>query len=468
MDPSVLIANSVESVDATALIGLLFCGAISLLSFFVTFIFIKTKERIYFYYLLFLLFSLLEAAFFLKVIVWEDSFVFQLRNQKAGLEFFTLSAFSAYSLFSLQLLDIKSQNKRLYYWISSMGYGGVMYAVVYLIVAPTNYTVVFYTFIASRLVILIMSIVAITWIFTSKIQSPVKNLFLAGSCFYFLGALVGVFRGVIPNIPMELFYELKAETYFQIGVFLQILSFTLALTYRQYLSYELWQENQLSINVKAIYEKEIAQAEALSWRIQVNPHFLFNYLNVIKYHMQIDKNEKAIEYLVNFSKYLRKILDHNQRQTVTLKQELDLIEHYLSLEAIRLVQDVRCDLDVDENVDINQCSIPLMLIHPFVEDALRSVKYNGNTEFRTIEISVNSDGDFITIIVEEEGTAVMDSELSQTSRQQKEYNRKITTERIALYNKKEAAEIKFRTLSYEELIKEKRQSKTIIKMKCLN
>jgi len=75
---------------------------------------------------------------------------------------------------------------------------------------------------------------------------------------------------------------------------------------RKKVNQQLVEEEKQKMN--AVYEKNLAQAEILVSRLQVNPHFLFNSLNAITYLMQSEQNAKAIKYLKIFSKYSKSFL----------------------------------------------------------------------------------------------------------------------------------------------------------------
>ncbi len=444
--------------------SLLFCGAIGFLSFFIGLIFLKTKDRIYFYYFLFLLFSLAGGLFHLeRGIKAQPSFLESAGFTGAGLELVTLLAFSAYCFFTIRLLEIGSQNKRLFYWIRIMAISGILYGILYCFIRPALPENRLLFFIFSRLVILFMSMVAILWV-VMGIRSPVKSYFVLGSCWYFSGALFAILRDTTSGLLPSFFYRLDSMSYFYAGIFLEVVSFTLALTYRTYIFYEERNRNQTQINTLAINEKEIAQAEALALRTQINPHFLFNYLNVIKYYIQINQNREAIQYLIKFSQFIRKTLDSNQYPTISLEQELNMTEHYLALEKIRFNKNFSYNIKIDKEIDIGHLIIPPMLLQPFVEEALwNGIQSNGQTNSK-ITITLYQSDASLTILIEGDDGGKKIEAADHIIRSHKKANRQITMERIKLFNKNHDSKISYYVLTEEELKKENKNSRIIIKI----
>ena len=67
-------------------------------------------------------------------------------------------------------------------------------------------------------------------------------------------------------------------------------------------------------------ERKAATAKLQSMRLQMNPHFLFNALNGIQQMIATGNEENATRYLSKFSKLLRMVLTHSDREVVSLKE----------------------------------------------------------------------------------------------------------------------------------------------------
>lgn len=67
---------------------------------------------------------------------------------------------------------------------------------------------------------------------------------------------------------------------------------------------------------------------------QVNPHFLFDSLNSIRTLVDVDPEESKRTITV-LSKFLRNTLVKSEQNTITLEEELQIVQDYLSLEKVR-------------------------------------------------------------------------------------------------------------------------------------
>lgn len=446
--------------DSILYLGLLFCGALGFLVFLVILIYFKTKERIYLYYLLFISFSLAEAFLFIRHKFYLGNDIpFSTQSLIAFIELFTLFAFSFYCLFSIKLLEVKESHKKLYNWIRIMSFASFFYAILYFIIGPITPEVKIIAFVSSRSVIFGMSLVAIVWVL-KEVKSPLKPLFIVGSCFYFLGAIVAVVRKAYPGVPNDFFYSIDAESYFQMGIFLEIISFTVALIYREYFYYEERKQGFLETNALAVYEKEVAQAEALALRIQINPHFLFNYLNVLKYYIQINENKKAIKYLTKFSQLIRNILSFSEASVISLEDELHMTEQYLTLEGIRFDKKIDYDIKIDKNADVSSIMIPPMLLQPFIEEVLWRGRQDIESLSQHISVEILTQNSEISIQIEEKGKF----KNGNLKIQEREINREITAERIKLYNKNYDKKISYHIMDDKELAKAGKRSFVLVKI----
>lgn len=75
--------------------------------------------------------------------------------------------------------------------------------------------------------------------------------------------------------------------------------------------------------------------EMTALRAQMNPHFIFNCLNSIKLYTTDNDAAKASAYLTKFSRLIRLVLENSRSERVTLKNELEALELYLEMEAMR-------------------------------------------------------------------------------------------------------------------------------------
>lgn len=437
-------------LNTSVIVGLLFCGALGLLTFFILLLYIRNRESIYLYYFLFLIFSLIGGIINLQDSTWLSSF-FEYGEGVAhqSLEAATLLALFAYCAFTNQLLEIKQQNRKLAQWIVYLAGITAIYGVIYWLIYPIIKEQALLYFIISRSIILPMSLIAIIWV-VCKIHSPVKGYFIFGSAFYFTGALFAVLRETVSTIPLRSFYVYDPGVYFQSGILLETICFALALSHRFYLLYQAKQQEQENIRVRAVYERDLAQAQMLASRMQINPHFIFNCLNAIKYFIQSNQNKSAIKYLAVFSRFIRTLLDSGRLTVVSLSEEIKIIEDYLILEAIRFDENFTHQIKINENVDVQHVLIPPLLLQPFIENAIWNSLLPSEELPRKLTIDIRKTDSSVIIFIADNGIGGTNNQMNSTTKFHKTTSDQVTEERIKLYNKNYKGIISYTTKNKNE------------------
>lgn len=105
-------------------------------------------------------------------------------------------------------------------------------------------------------------------------------------------------------------------------------------------------------------------------RLQMNPHFIFNALSNILNFVDRNDNKNASNYLTTFSKLLRTTLESTREDMVPFEKELNSLKNYLELQKLRYKKKFDYHIEVDENIDEEDMSIPPMLVQPFIENAI--------------------------------------------------------------------------------------------------
>ena len=115
--------------------------------------------------------------------------------------------------------------------------------------------------------------------------------------------------------------------------------------------------------------RHIRELELRAIRSQMNPHFIFNALSSIQNLINRSASQEANEYLIDFSRLLRKVLATSEKKLVPLSDEIEQLQLYLKLEQLRFP--FSYSLTVDKNIEPDAIEIPGMLIQPFVENAVK-------------------------------------------------------------------------------------------------
>lgn len=126
----------------------------------------------------------------------------------------------------------------------------------------------------------------------------------------------------------------------------------------------LYQKSKVNILQKQLKNR----MEAL--RSQMNPHFISNTLNAIDSLVNKGEKEKASEYIIDFSRLSRLILNNSKTNLISLSRELETLGFYLSLEKLRMGNRLHYNIEVDDFLMMDKIQIPPMLLQPFVENAI--------------------------------------------------------------------------------------------------
>ena len=138
-------------------------------------------------------------------------------------------------------------------------------------------------------------------------------------------------------------------------------------------------------------QNEKAQAELKLLRAQINPHFLFNNLNVLSSLIKKDV-DAADEFITRFSKLYRYLLKSKDKDFVNLSEELDFLDDYLFLLKKRFGEAYQ----VNQNVNgegVNYSILPASL-QGLIENA---VKHNEGFHAAPLKIEMHIEDDFLVV-----------------------------------------------------------------------
>jgi len=115
-------------------------------------------------------------------------------------------------------------------------------------------------------------------------------------------------------------------------------------------------------------ERQLAEAQLLALKMQLQPHFLFNALNAVSSLVRRDP-AAAETMLARLGDFLRLTLESTGRQEVPLREELRFLESYLAIEQVRFRDRLRVRFEVDPAVQ--ETPVPNLILQPIVENAVR-------------------------------------------------------------------------------------------------
>lgn len=163
-------------------------------------------------------------------------------------------------------------------------------------------------------------------------------------------------------------------------------------------------------------------------RAQLNPHFLFNAMGSIQNLVNSAQPEEANHYLSQFSSLMRQVLNHSQQEMIPLTDEIDLLNNYLELEALR--HHFQWEIIVDPNIDIHNTEVPSMMLQPYVENAILH-GISGMGDQGRILIKIDKLNQQILVTIEDNGLGIEKAlELQATTSQNNGLGMKLTQERM--------------------------------------
>jgi two-component system LytT family sensor kinase len=170
-------------------------------------------------------------------------------------------------------------------------------------------------------------------------------------------------RGILVNLTFYLFLHLLYQGY-----------------YNQRIGIEL--ERTRADNLAAQYEL---------LRQQVNPHFLFNSLNTLKY--MVDSNDKhSVDFILKLSDFYRYTLESRKQELIKLSEELKILNAYVYLIKARFEEGI--DLSIDIAPDHHRTWIPPFTLQLLVENC---IKHNIVSLERPLPIRLYSENDCIVV-----------------------------------------------------------------------
>ena len=155
----------------------------------------------------------------------------------------------------------------------------------------------------------------------------------------------------------------------------------------------------------------LIQSELKMLQNQINPHFLFNTLNVISCLISEKQDEKAIETIIEISQLLRYGLEM-QNSISTVEQELKAIEHYINIQKLRLSDRIEFVVNCKHREALKNIKIPGMILQPLVENAIK----HGLKDFiqnGEVEIFVEKNQDQLFIEVSDNGIGMPQEDMNK-------------------------------------------------------
>ncbi len=170
------------------------------------------------------------------------------------------------------------------------------------------------------------------------------------------------------------------------------------------------------IKDKAKLENELQQNKILlqeshfrSLQSQINPHFLFNTLNTLSKKAYLEGSEEISDLLVSVADLLRYNLKQIDR-SVTLRDELMIVEQYMEIQKARFTDRLQLQLEVDDScIDI---AIPALTLQPIIENAVIHA-VEPSVDGGVISIRVIDKDQYVIVQIQDNGMGMSEEKITQ-------------------------------------------------------
>lgn len=188
----------------------------------------------------------------------------------------------------------------------------------------------------------------------------------------------------------------------------------------------LYTKQKEALELETLMEQEKLQ----KLRSQINPHFLFNTLNVILYTSQQEGAEQTHALIGSLGNLFRYSLASNT-SLVPLSREVRIVNEFYTLNKVRFGDRIALKWEVSPEIDLTETLVPSFLIQPMVENAFRhglAPKEAGGTAV----ISIEPAGKTLLVTVSDDGVGMEEEALNRLRENLK--SPPDTGDHIGLYN----------------------------------
>lgn len=201
----------------------------------------------------------------------------------------------------------------------------------------------------------------------SWVNFPVKRLLLTLLIYLTYSFVVSYVISVVgyllmfPEITIENmnWVGMMDRTIFPIGVALVLISLFTARSW-------LYEWKNAAIEAEQLRTEKLA-GQYQSLKNQLNPHFLFNSLNVLT-NLVYENADKSASFIQQLSKIYRYVLDVQQEELVCLADEIGFAQNYLSLQKLRFEENLNYEIKVNH---INDYYLPPLSLQLLLENAIK-------------------------------------------------------------------------------------------------
>ena len=246
--------------------------------------------------------------------------------------------------------------------------------------------------------------------------------------------------------PVKIFINVEPPPFYQRRIFLLILTFAFFVAVVMVIFLRMRNKNMRKEMEIAFLEKQANQSTLNFLKSQMNPHFYFNTLNAINSYIMQNEMRMANKYLTTFAKLMREILDNSQKEFVTVAEEKEVLQKYLTLQRLRFPNVF--DYAIEAGDDVLQKRIPPMLMQPFVENSVEYA-FGGMTNKGMIKVRFEKENNQLIATISDNGIGTENSMKLKTLSNRKSTAIKNIHSRVVVLNKMYSTNIQISILPYK-------------------
>ncbi|MGE4453458.1 MAG: sensor histidine kinase [Sphaerochaeta sp.] len=188
---------------------------------------------------------------------------------------------------------------------------------------------------------------------------------------------------------------------------------------------EIYRKDTEALAMQNLLEREKLQL----LRSQVNPHFLFNTINVIKYTAQEEEAEKTNALLSSLARLFRYALTDNE-VLVPLSREIQIVDEYYSLYKARFGEKISLFWTISPSLVLTETLVPSFFLQPLVENAFKH-GLGPKEGSGSVQLALTEREDMLSVQVKDDGVGIEEEELHTLRKRLLDHP--VTGEHIGLY-----------------------------------
>ena len=184
----------------------------------------------------------------------------------------------------------------------------------------------------------------------------------------------------------------------------------------------------------------LTELELRSVYSQINPHFIFNTLNLSLFFIRRQRYEEAFNHINRFSKLLRGYLNSSRSRYITIPEEIANLRHYIELQQARFAQAFTYEILTQGLPEPEKISIPSLLLQPLIENAINHgllpMERPGHL---SVSFAYREEKKELYCVIDDDGIGrIAAGKLRQSAAEKRRsYGTDLTTELIELFNRYE-------------------------------